>query len=303
LVTHKWQMLLDMRQPVDCLVLGDSSGSLGVVPSVISQRLGGASVNLCSHAGLRIVNDAWTLQAYLERFGPPKKVLLVRTIDGWTGGTPVFYNLLQIPLGWGYWNRFQPPITLAPKQYVEAFAIKYIPLYSRSVTVGSLLKTPWHTQAQPDLIFDERGWLSVPGANPEGVKSQAKSLAASYKGAQAVFDEPAVKSLEQIAALAKQFGFDVYLANGPLYEGLYESQEYLAYANQVRDWLDTFSASHERVHHILRTPKTFPADLMENVVHVIGSAAPGYTEAVVSEMLNADRPLPTSAPESAGQNK
>lgn len=287
LVTHKWNMLLDMKAPVDWLILGDSSGAVGVVPSVIDEELGGTSINLCTHAGARIVNDAWMLETYIQRFGPPKHVLLVHTADGWTGGTgPVFYNLMQIPLGWGYWNRLQPPVELSLKQNLDAFLVKFVPLYSKNATLGWILRKPWKRSltAEGSPSFQDDGLLLLQ-ANPSNVENKVGPLIYAYTGAVASFDDLGVKALNQVAALSDEYGFDVYLVNAPIYEGLYDSQGYSAYANQVSDWLDAFVAGHDRMRYILRTPMTFPADLMENVVHVSGSAAPLYTERIASEIM------------------
>jgi hypothetical protein len=284
IIEHKWQMVLNMNEPVDWLILGDSGGATAVVPSIIDQRLGGTSVNLCTHGGLGIVNDAWMLDAYIERLGPPKHVLIVHFPSAWNT-PPVLYNLLQIPLGWDFWSRLQPPVKLSLRQSFDAFLIRYAPLYSHSTTVGLLLKTPWLALAS-DLSFQDNGLLLVPKANPSAVIAQAEEMISSVKGTEVVFSDVAKVALEHIAALAEEYDFDVYLANGPMYKGLSENQEYVAYLNEFSNWLDTFAAKHERVYYILRTPVTFPADLMELAVHVIGSAAPLYTEALVSDILD-----------------
>jgi len=283
IIEYKWQMLLHMDEPVNWLILGDSSGATAVVPSIIDQTLGGTSVNLCTHGGLGIVNDAWMLDTYIERFGPPKAVLLVHFPSAWNTN-PVLYSLLQIPLGWGFWSRLQPPVELSPKQSFDAFLTRYAPLYSHSTTMNLLLKTPWLASAS-DPSFQDNGLLLLPRADPSAVIAQAQEMISSVTGTEVVFNEVAEGAFEHIAALAEQFNFDVYLANGPIYEGLTENQEYLAYLSRFGDWLDTFAAKHERVHYVLRKPVTFPADLMELTVHVIGSAAPQYTEALVSDIL------------------
>ena len=288
LVAHKWEMLLNMKEPVDWLILGDSSGATAVVPSIINQRLGGTSVNLCTHAGLRIINDAWMLDTYIEQLGPPKNVLLVHTVNVWAFiEEPELYNLLQIPLGWGFWSLLQPPVELSPRQVFNAFLIRYVPLYSQSTTLGSILKTPWTTPVQlAYLSFQDDGWLLLPESNPFIALRPVYRVIYAVKGKEASLHGKTINALEHIAALAVEYDFDVYLVTGPLLEDLYQNQDYLAYANQVRDRLDKFTANHERVRYVFRTPMTFPIDLMWGVNHMIGSAAPLYTEGLVSEIIH-----------------
>src|SRR5438128_2449200 len=79
----KWELLREQERPVDWLVLGDSSGNQGVVPAVLSERLGGSSLNLCTVGDLLAVNDAWMLETYIGTVGAPRKVLMVHAYDIW----------------------------------------------------------------------------------------------------------------------------------------------------------------------------------------------------------------------------
>src|SRR5262245_9968724 len=82
-IQQKWEMLLDLKQPVDWIVLGESSGSEGVTPDIISQELGGKALNLCTIGNMLVVNDAWMLDKYIAKFGPPRGVVIVHVYDIW----------------------------------------------------------------------------------------------------------------------------------------------------------------------------------------------------------------------------
>lgn len=119
----KWSKLLTLQRPVDVLVLGDSTGLQGVDPTVLDQTLGGRSLNLCTVGNMLVVNSAWMLDQYIQRFGPPKQVVLVHTYDVWHRKVNSSTRLLlaETPLPWGAWDAFEPEIDLGPEISLPSF--------------------------------------------------------------------------------------------------------------------------------------------------------------------------------------
>ena len=291
IVAHKWHMLLDMKSPVDWLILGDSSGATSVVPSILDGRLGGTSINLCTHGALGILNDAWMLDEYIQRLGPPRHVLLVHCLCYTTishAADLSVYSMMQIPLSWGFWDRLEPRVLLPSGRVPEAFLDRYVPLYSHTDTLGSTLKNPWTAYKQDGPSFQDDGLLLVTGSTPLQVEAQAAEYLSSITGTESTPDAMAQQTLEHIAALAEEFDFDVYLASGPMYAGVYQDPGFQAYVSGVRDYLDAFTASHKRVRQVLRAPITFPADQMQTTSHPVASGAPMYTEQLVSEIMQCE---------------
>lgn len=83
-IKTKWRLLAAQRRPVGWLVLGDSTGNQGIVPEVLSEKLGGSTLNLCTIGALGAWNDAWMLEAYARVAGAPRHVLVVHTYQAWT---------------------------------------------------------------------------------------------------------------------------------------------------------------------------------------------------------------------------
>src|SRR5207253_10129783 len=111
LVQAKWNLLKRLPAPIDVLVLGDSSGNQGVVPQLLGAALGGTTINACTLADALIVNDAWMLDLYIRRLGPPKRVILVHVYDVWE--RDISYDVwAQIPLPWGFWSDLDPRLSL-----------------------------------------------------------------------------------------------------------------------------------------------------------------------------------------------
>ncbi len=76
MIKGKWNLMKGLKRPVDVLVLGDSSCSLGVDPRVIEGEIGGTALNLCTIGDMAVVGDYWMLDHYIEKFGAPKTEII-----------------------------------------------------------------------------------------------------------------------------------------------------------------------------------------------------------------------------------
>ena len=66
LAAAKWQMLEDLEEPVDTLVLGDSSCNQALIPEVVDEILGGPTINLCTIGDMTV--RLWDLETHKELF-------------------------------------------------------------------------------------------------------------------------------------------------------------------------------------------------------------------------------------------
>ena len=88
------------------LILGDSSAAQGVDPEFWTNASGESAINLATIGDATVVNDAWMLETYLERFGRPNKVVIVHAYDIWH--RELKQNVVvQIPFKF-IWNRLSP---------------------------------------------------------------------------------------------------------------------------------------------------------------------------------------------------
>ena len=100
---RQWNLLLTLEQPVDTLILGDSSGAYGVLPDVVEEVLGGSAINLCTDGQSAPLADPWMLSTYIEKYGVPDRVILVRTPLTYTRDTPLDC-VARIPMPWKFWE-------------------------------------------------------------------------------------------------------------------------------------------------------------------------------------------------------
>ncbi|AOY84337.1 hypothetical protein BJP36_34850 [Moorena producens JHB] len=294
LVKEKWEMLLGLKQPVDWLILGDSSCNQGVVPSILNERLDVTSINLCTIGNMLSLNDAWMLEKYIQQSGAPKNVLIVHVYDVWHRGIN-FPLLARVPLSWGYWQELEPPLKIRLRGPGILFIERYFPLYSENKSLSLWFRFPLDTFKEVrSYNIEEDGFMVWEKPNPSYVEAQKESHINFARNNQFNLSPYNRQALERIVALAEEYGFNVYLANSPMYEGLYEHEDFQAYFNQLQETLGAYAAKSERVHYIFREPMTFPKEQMENADHLIYSAAKVYTNELVSEILSLQSQTTTS---------
>ena len=92
------------------------------------------------------------------------------------------------------------------------------------------------------------------------------------------------EALEHITALANEYQFEVFLANSPINDALYEDDQFQLYFGQVRQALQAYADTNERVHYVLQDPVTFTKEQMRNADHVTYAAAMVYSERLSAEL-------------------
>lgn len=284
IINKKWEILSKQKKPVDWLILGDSSCNQGVVPTILNERLNTSSINLCTIGDMISLDDSWMLETYIQRFGEaPKNILIVHVYDAWSRGVnrPVF---AQVPLDWGYWKRLEPKLHFAKRDTLQLFIERYIPLYSQNQSLSDLFKSPYDAfKRNQNFQLDKDGFMIWEKPNPEYVEAQRKMHLDFTRKYKFNFSSNNREALEHIVKLAEKHDFNVYIANSPIYEKLYEHKDFKAYFTQVQDTLDGYAAKSDRVNYI-REPITFPKEDMENADHLVYSAAKVYTNKLISEI-------------------
>lgn len=285
LLERKWQILRTMKGPVEWLIVGDSSGNQGIVPSVLQDELGETAVNLCTIGGTAALDDVWMIEEYIARFGAPENVLVVHSYDAWHRDIqPIL--LAKIPLPWGYWSAYEPAPDLSVEDQFNIFLGRYVPLYAENMTIGSIMMLAIQS---PDSLFESPfhlepdGYMPVTEADPRYVERDVEEHFDLVRENSFVLAEINRTSLEQIIVLADRHHIDVFIANGPIYEGLSEDEDFQEYFSEVQKELNGFAVRSEHVHY-LPALAAFSSSQMQNVDHVIHSAAEKYTETLAVEI-------------------
>ena len=286
-IHQKWFLLGKLDSPVDWLILGDSSCNQGVVPAVLEEKLGGRALNLCMVGNITVLGDLWLLEEYLDRFGPPKGVIIVHVYDVWPRSlNPALLG--QIPRPWGFWSEHTFGETMfAPLETrFELFMEHYVPLVSQTRTLGRTLRSMvffQHNPFRPIGQLGEDGFLTVTEAKPEVVARDAQNhldtlaenpFSISYIN-RAAFD--------QIVLLAEHYKMPVYLFNSPLYEGLYNDPAFYAYLEKALGRVSRLNDDSAYV-RIQSEVMTFPLEEMQTVDHLILSAAEVYTNWIAGQI-------------------
>ncbi len=285
-IKTKWRLLDEAPHGTNMLVLGDSSGLRGVVPKILNERLGVQAINLGTTRRMLVTTDAWMLERFIARHGAPERVLVVHVYEVWHGDKDWLVSAMaDIPMNWGFWERMKPASPLLPSDQFRVFLNRYVPLYADNQSLATLFQKPWKAARYfASIGVDETGYMPIKSANPREVEADRARNLAAVRGKTFVMSGMNRMALERIRELAEAHGFDVYLANSPLYEGLYKEPEFKAYYQQVQGALRAFTATSPRLHYIAQEPWTFRKDQLENCDHVTEPASVIYTNKLADEI-------------------
>ncbi len=285
LISHKWQLLLDLEQPVDWLVLGDSSCNQAVIPERLSAELGGTVLNACTVGSVLAVNDAWMLEQHIRQVGAPKNVVLVHVYDSWTREitNETIGHLAKIPVSWQQLQQFQPALDLAWDDTSELFLQKYVPLYSANQTLSEWLRRPAHAWRKTTGFYvSSTGFMAMHQPEPEVVVDDTQSHRGYVRSHSFSISEINRAALHRIQTLADQYQFNVYIASSPMHDQLYADRVFQAYFGQMQQTLKQATVGSDRLHVILDRPITIPISQLQNSDHVLEPAAQTYTQGLAT---------------------
>ena len=84
--------------------------------------------------------------------------------------------------------------------------------------------------------------------------------------------------------LAETHRFRLYLANSPLYEGVYEDRPFKQYLADVNAFLSDAADHSNYVTHLFSTPITYEDHEMQSVDHLVATAAEYFTQTLIDYM-------------------
>ena len=292
LVNQKWEMLHTLVEPVDWLILGDSTGNQGIVPDVLEERFGGTAVNLNTVGNMGALDDVWMLEEYISRFGPPSNVLIVHSYDIWSRDVEPIY-LAKTPLPWNSWQQtYAPVLSLTSQEEFNAWLARFVPLYADNISLGLLIRERVYLQKP---VLAERYHLQPDGFMKVETAAGSAEIELDLQQhlifvAEQKFELSEINQrvLSQLIFLAEENDIEVYLAFGPVYEALAQDDQFQTYFEDVRTELQSVAAQSEQL-HLLGLRAVFPANQMENVDHLIFDAAKIYTNMIVDE-IEKERP-------------
>jgi hypothetical protein len=287
-IRQKWAMLHGLNQPVDTLILGDSSGAQGLDPEVLSKTLGGKGVNLCTIGDMTVVNSAAMLDDYVHKYGAPKRAVIVSVFDIWPR-VMSGYAFGQTPL-----STSSPDIAWYSRHgdtgfKEEVFLARDVKLFSESKSLLENLKETikpaknqgpgprpdgFSVSLKPDhnqLMRDVRDHLDTAGAMDTSVSEDNAAAA------------------EHILALGRQYHFPVYFVNAPISEDVMRDPAFLkGYQATMQNVQAELSKNGGSV--VLPEPMQFADHFMDNVDHLTYEGAELYSARVATELKGLEAP-------------
>ncbi len=288
----KWALATQPNPTFDWLIVGDSSGTLGVDPSVVSTRLSGTSVNLCTFGSMGVVGDLWIVEQYLKHHPPPRGVIVVHAADVWTGkhNDAFFQYAAAIPestpqlLRRVLFSGARPSELYVLLRYRDFFPITMLKDKFRDGLGGSS-DTDGSTSSELNLPPDGTIRLHATQANPQHVVEEVPSYLARISEATPL-DWHNRLALNRLIDLARDNRFSLFIANGPIAKQVRDAPNFDEHLHGISSELATLASRERRSTCVLSNWFAFPPEQMENCNHVVGPAVDAYTEMLTTEILN-----------------
>ena len=284
LIDTKWRLLRTLDQPVDWLVLGDSSGDQGVDPRLIQDIAGERSVNLCTIGNCLLVDDAWMLDEYLQRFPPPKRVVLIHVYDVWNRERIPTSLLAAFPMKHGFWSKRTPSFTLTPKQQASVFARRAAPMAFQNTSITAFLLGRW--TRPPATPHTTRGDGFSPRTNQSDKRVISDVASHRYRLKSKTFKMSSLNeaALQRLLETTQRAGIELVIANSPISKLLAEEASYQAFRQEMDTWFTATLAPYPHARHLyFDEPMAFETHLMRNADHTTLAAAQTYTRALVDD--------------------
>jgi len=286
---YKWKLLKQLEAPIDWLIVGDSSGDLGVDPQQLQSSFGGEAVNLCTYGGLLSVDDVWMLDYFLQKKGQVNNVLMIHAYDIWQKDLPTEV-IAANPITDIIWNGLQPSLEFSFEEYLSLFVGKYLPLFAQNESLKKAFIEPERIQFDTKRPMLANGFSPYRGgADSSNVYRDAKEHLAFLSEHQFSMSDINRRSLVAIKELAEKYHVQVYIANGPLFKQVAEDPRFVRYYQELRASLQQLCNSSDYLHFITNEPITFPVSLMQNADHVIEEGSKAYTQTLTERIKEAKK--------------
>jgi len=302
-IKRKWSMLQHLPKQINHLVLGDSVGWTGVLPTELSAALGGSWINLCTTAHMLVPHDAWMLQWYIEHYGPPSEVLVVHAITSWRYGVDdsTYQMVSKVPLPMGFWRSMAAPLPPSSTDLAKVFLNRYVPLYAQNKTVDQMIHKP-----AKDLVT----WILRGPVTPSPIRPSSTDEALGYLSLgnttnwpeyrRALATWPAMKPFELSAVnrdallvmmqYSDRYHFPLYLTSGPVSRDILALEPGRRFVAGVHRTMNQLVAGHPYTYYLDDLPP-FRAEQMRDEVHVVFPAAKTYTQ-LLAQRIRAERRRP-----------
>jgi hypothetical protein len=283
---EEWHGIEELSEPVDTIIMGDSVALYNFSPGPFADRLGGRVLKLGNNAASSFLMDAWMLNAYIDRFGPPRNVIIVRSTVAYSYSHSLEY-MQMMPLSWGFWNDYGVSPDWKKGELLNLWINKYLVLYSDIDILRDRI-------SHPQSLFDHTV-KSVQPTNEyvSGDSRQPETLDADNLEPDFLFFpfspcKDTDNALKNMSELARSKHFQLYFCLQPewdevFYDGMRDNQ-----IQTQLDYLNGFTDS-RYVHIANLNPQVFGKSQFQNPQHLRPETDKLYTEAyteAIAEIQN-----------------
>ena len=279
---QSWLGLEALSAPVNTLLLGDSACNEDLAPGQIGDRLGGKVINLGNNVGTSLLSDAWMLKDYIERFGPPKNVILLRCPASFRVEHKIEY-LSSAPLPWDYWDHYGLAPAWKGGEIPDLFVNKYFTLYSDSDILREKLIKPWE-KSQNSLNIPQPSSSHNRGNDSatQIVMDISQQEPADYFSPFTVVPD-ADNALRFMCNLARSEHFQLYIVYQPEWDEAFNAGLRDDVLKAETEYLAGF-IDPVYVHTVNDKAFVFSKDMLQSTEHLRPIAANIYTEAIINDI-------------------
>jgi hypothetical protein len=277
-VRAKFALVDERREPVDWLILGDSSCNQALDPAVFERVTGESALNLCTIGAMLVVGDAWLLERYIDRFGPPRRgVLVSHAYDVWPRSDDRIATVaaqVPLPLSWRFGRSLVPGEL---DEVIDATLGNAFPLASRPASTRMLLGQVVRDRLPPPI--NGAGFMSGTTHREELLRADERDHI-DRAGESSEISTINRSALERMAQLANGPIVIVPTAIGAeLWENTSVRERIRAAHSSVREAI----ASNERVLLLQSEPFLFAREALADAIdHLTTDASEHYTRLVAT---------------------
>lgn len=289
IVSEKWKLLSGTGGGLDYLILGDSSANSGFDPAFVDETYDLHGLNLATVGLFGFVDDLWMLETYIEVHGVPEVVIIATTYDVGYRDVDVksLLGTYAIPVD-ALLAHTDIARQLSFLDLVNIYQSRLFPLYYRRDTLAYVIR-----QAQDNGFkifnnhpnYNQFGFLSDDPNIHRDLDIEVDAIVDLIKAGEILpeFSESNRNAILSLVSLAEEHDFSLYFINGPSYSGFDNNKN-------VKQFRQEYTAAYQELiggsPNAVYIPEVFSmsAEQMTNLDHIVGTASPDYTQAVVSKI-------------------
>ena len=291
IVAKKWDLASAGIAADGIAIIGDSSGNFAVSTDVLEEELGVQARNYCTYGRFQVTGSAWFLDQAIEASGSAPSLVIVVTGSRTFLLDPTGFEFAQVPIGVTEMGSRVPGVGLGVLRTLQFAAARALPLFAQHRSFErSLLNGAWQIRADV-LPVGPGGTTRLPRAYPDGVGPFAAAMLKEMAAVEGPV--PSLREQEAIQALvrdAEERGYDLVFVDGPIWDGLVDSPEHMAFLGKIHASIDAACADSERAIRLDVPLQAFPATELENPFHIVPAASARFSKELARQLL--DRSLP-----------